>query len=335
MFGGSLDAFRWVEPWDLHKQEGGRVVADAARWLESVRDRPFFAYVHLVDPHWPYYDRGQELIEPALRGFREPLSLYDLLNLPRHARKNRRFRDTPQLRELLARYDEEVRWADRALGELLRALADLGLDGRTLVVIVGDHGEEFFEHSSFGHGHDVYQQLIHVPLVVLWPDDPEFAGMPKRIDRPVSLLDVLPTLTDYLGLPPPPRPIRGHSLRPLLEETHTGPWFPVVSEVLYPRKVIAAYREGPLKVRIKYRHGGGPGKARSVQVFDLSTDPTESSPLPTTDPRVAGVLERANQLHQLAWNARRETFRAPPAPVDAPDPDEDAAARLRALGYVR
>jgi hypothetical protein len=81
----TLDSFRWLEPWDLHKQEGRRIVSDARRWLEDVGDRPFFAYVHLVDPHWPYYDRGQGLVDPAVLGPREPLSVRELLKTPRHA----------------------------------------------------------------------------------------------------------------------------------------------------------------------------------------------------------------------------------------------------------
>ena len=70
-----------------------------------------------------------------------------------------------------------------------------------MVVVLGDHGEEFLEHNGFGHGHDVFQEQIWVPLVFLWPDEERFAAMPARIDRPVSLLDVLPTLLVLFDLP--------------------------------------------------------------------------------------------------------------------------------------
>ncbi|MEE9606255.1 MAG: sulfatase-like hydrolase/transferase, partial [Myxococcota bacterium] len=334
--GRPLDEYRRPERCRIFKEDGLSVLAALRRWLERSTWRPFFAYVHIVDPHWPYYERGFGLIDPELRQLDRRLSVYDLLHLPKRRRTNARLRQTPQLRELVARYDEEVRWADRVFGELRAALAELDLERRTLVVIVADHGEEFFEHDSFGHGHDVYEQLIHVPLAFLWPDDPRFDHMPRRIDEPVSLLDVLPTLSDYLDLPPPPSPIRGHSMRPLLEGTHDGAWFPVFSETLGPGASIGGYREGSLKVRLHYRDDDPPRETSRVQVFDLERDPFESSPLRADEPRVAALVQRAREAHHEVWNERwsRRLNRAR-KPARAPrNASERTRERLRALGYV-
>jgi arylsulfatase A-like enzyme len=332
--GRKKGVMRHTETWKLHKEDGVRITAAARRWLEEVRDQPFFAYVHILDPHWPYYDRGFGLLDAQTRDVAEPFELLKLLNLRRHAAGNARYRGTPLLRELVGRYDEEVRFADRALGELLDALVEQGVDQRTLVVILGDHGEEFFEHNSFGHGHDVYQHLVHVPLIFRWPEEPRFARMPQRVDQPISLLDVLPTLSDYFDLPPPPRPVLGHSLRPLLEESHTGDWHPVVSEVLWPRRAMGSYREGRHKVRLSYNYEAGPLRPSSVQVFDLAADPSESQPLEADDPRVSALVERALRAHHRAFSARPVGRAAADASEDAPDPDVDAVERLRALGYV-
>ena len=328
--GRGFEVLRHLETLRLYKLNGQQLRGPATRWIESRAGRPFFAYVHLIDPHWPYYARGFDFISPSLRRLPTRYSNVDLIQLHNGAPQNTRYRDTPELREMIGRYDEEIRWADQVVGDLVSDLRRLKHDKDTLLVIVGDHGEEFFEHNGFGHGHDVYQEIIHVPLLIRWPDHPRFEAMPARIHEPVSLMDVYPTLIDYLDLPKPPRPLVGRSLRPLLEGTRRGTWWPVVSKAPGPRAVIVSYREGPIKVRIRYERARG--GLRTDVAFNLSRDPDETQPLGRSDRGVQEVVRRARKWFPEHWDASVE----PDDPrVPARPPLEDHSLdQLKALGYL-
>jgi arylsulfatase A-like enzyme len=325
-----LEVFRRVEPWHLHKTPGTTIERQALDWLAKTDRAPFFAYLHVVDPHWPYYDQGFGFVTAELGDLSEPHTLFDLMRLPKSGPRNARLRDKPELRELVARYDEEVRFADAVLGRVLKGLRDLGLDRRTLVIVLGDHGEEFFEHNSFGHGHDVFENLVHVPLVFLWPDDPRFADMPPAVEPPVSLLDVFPTLVDYLGLPPAPTALRGRSLRGLLEGTAAAT--PVLSRAFTQKATIGGYREGHLKVRLRYGRSAPPQETKQVRVYDLEKDPRELRPQAYVgDSRLEELVRRAREEYQGIYSRRRATEPRGSTPeLDEPE----ALRRLRDLGYL-
>lgn len=152
-----------------HRDQGAARVARSARRALSTRpsDRPYFLYLHLMDPHAPYLRRP---------GYRAP---------PRPAGS------------ALARYDSEIVHVDRHL----RALHDaLGWERDTLLVFSSDHGEAFGEHGCHGHPNQLYQELLAVPLLFFAP-----GRLPAgTLQEPVSTLDILPTLRGLLGLPPGP-----------------------------------------------------------------------------------------------------------------------------------
>ena len=166
--GDAWTAYRWMGALRIHKETAPVIAGMADDWIARHRGRAFFLYVHFMDPHWPYYDRDFGLIPNDVRLVADPYSHVDLLRLSDGMPSNARFRGTSQLRELVGRYDEEIRLVDESVGGIVEKLEALGLDSSTFVIVVGDHGEEFFEHNGFGHGHDVYEELIHVPLLLLW-----------------------------------------------------------------------------------------------------------------------------------------------------------------------
>ena len=96
-----------------------------------------------------------------------------------------------------ALYDGEIAFTDRAIGDLVAGLRERGLLGKTLVVLTGDHGEEFFEHQGFGHGHSLFGEVIRVPLLFSCP-----GAVPKggRVNRQVRTIDIMPTVLDLLGV---------------------------------------------------------------------------------------------------------------------------------------
>jgi arylsulfatase A-like enzyme len=153
----------------------------AAQWGRGMRaSRPYFLYMHFLDPHAPYRQ-----------------------NPPWFAATGDAAADR------VAAYDSEIRLVDSVIERLHRALE---WDRDTILIVVADHGEEFGDHGGRGHGQTLFSEMLHVPMIVHAPG--RFA--PRRVAEPVSLLDVLPTLREIAGAPAEARD-EGRSLRPLLE----------------------------------------------------------------------------------------------------------------------
>ena len=110
-------------------------------------------------------------------------------------------------------YDAAVLESDANLGSVIDELKETGRWDETLFILVSDHGEELGDHGGWLHDQSAYDELIRVPLVIRFPGD-EFAG--RRIEGPVSLLDIVPTIMDYLHRPELAANCRGQSLMPLL-----------------------------------------------------------------------------------------------------------------------
>jgi arylsulfatase A-like enzyme/Flp pilus assembly protein TadD len=159
----------------LEERPGTETVALARRWLEAQAGHPWFCWVHVYEPHYPY--------DPP-----EPFAS--------------RFRANPYLGEVGA--------ADAALGPLLEPILSAGKAGRTLVVLTGDHGESLGEHGEATHGILAYEATLRVPLVLYQPR----LLAPRVVSDPVRHVDLLPTILDALALPVPAG-LPGTSLLPL------------------------------------------------------------------------------------------------------------------------
>ena len=215
--GGFVGAFVLDSRWGLHQgfetyddefdlepgeqldlarvQRPGNTVVDAAlAWLQKADERPFFAWVHLYDPHTPY----------------EPPEPY-----------RSRFAGGPS-----RRYDGEVAFADSQVGRLLEWLRASGKDERTIVLVVADHGEGLGSHREEEHGFFIYDYAVHVPLIVRLP-----GGFLRgtRVAAQTRTIDVTPTLLELLGVAPPAR-LDGESLVPLLSGPARSPGTHAYSE---------------------------------------------------------------------------------------------------------
>ncbi len=205
-------------------------------------EKPFFLFVHYSDPHGSYMGH---------RGFKR-------------FGKGR-----------LDRYDGEILFTDHHLGELLASLEPLGLSENTGIVILSDHGEAFKEHGKYWHGHNIHQEEIHVPLIVSGP------GVKAQIiEDPVGLVDVFPTLLDWIGAAEAlPDDMRERSLYPLLRGQSPTPR-PVYAQLLpYPswKQEQHALIHGTMKVMYHRTHN-------LWELYDLSTDPTEQKNLHGSHP---------------------------------------------------
>jgi arylsulfatase A-like enzyme/Flp pilus assembly protein TadD len=259
------------------------VVDRALAWLEQADGRPFFAWVHLYDAHAPY-----EPPEPYRSRFAGRL------------------------------YDGEIALVDTEVGRLLAHLEQHNLASKTVVAVVGDHGEALGEHGELTHGLLLYEGSLRVPLLLAAP-----GVLPSGwvIEEPVGLADIATTLAGLLGQPlssTPERPLDGRDLSGALRARREPPSADLYAETRYPTTFmwspLAALRRGNLKYVAAPR----------PELYDLSSDPEEQHNLL---PAAAG---RETEL--MAALAALASAEGPAAP--APKLDAEARARLESLGYL-
>jgi len=284
-FGLSRDLDVYDSPFDLHsktvadvgdlKRPGAQVAAAAMRWLDQNANSPFFLFLHLYDLHTPY-----EL--PPDQG----------------------------LRRGEAGYEAELSYVDRVIGDFLAFLERRGLLNKSLIVFTSDHGEGLSEHGESTHGYFVYESTLHVPLIFRWPAESKRISQ-DRMAEPASLLDVVPTILDALGLARS-REMRGQSLitRKNSEE--------IYSESLYARNHFGCAALRTLQLgRYKYIDAPKP------ELYDLSNDPRESKNLYTAQQSMA--IDLRKRMMALLAGARV---------AKAGLPAQETMNALRSLGYL-
>jgi arylsulfatase A-like enzyme len=195
-----------AQAFDINGHRTNDLINDAAvSWLANNRHSPFFLFLHYYDNHWDYLapEPYRSLYDPDYTG---PLNGTAIAREPLYSNPP----NEADIRHLIALYDGEVRQTDEDLGQMLAALEEKGLFENSIIVVSSDHGEEFYEHGHTSH-HGVYDELIHVPLVISAPGHES-----RSTDALASQVDILPTVLDYLGIPVPAL-CRGKSLRPVIE----------------------------------------------------------------------------------------------------------------------
>jgi arylsulfatase A-like enzyme len=278
-----------MTPLDGRNADG--TTRDALKWIDTLGDRPFFMFVHYFDPHLSYsppapYDQH---FDPGYEG-----RIGDSFDLEGFSRvRDVMFEELKVLsaadwNHIVSLYDGEIAFTDKAIDDLLKGLKDRELRDNTLIVFLSDHGEEFYEHGGFEHGHSLYNELIRVPLMFSLP-----GVLPEgvRLSRQVRLLDVAPTVLDILGMESPLH-FEGVSLKPLLE----GTGMPTVRDgCLLPHSI--AYSEaimhGPeiksvSAYPMKLVHHMATGQE---MVFDLEDDPEEMRNLVGSEPDISAGLD--------------------------------------------
>ncbi len=290
-----------------------RLVDEAVRWLDAHGGERFFLYVHMMSPHHPYDP------PPPFDRFVPDRAYRPVKNYPR---KSYRFFERgdamapDDLADLVGRYDGDVLYADTELGRLLDALERRGLAASTAVLVTADHGEEFFDHGNWGHGQSVYEELVHVPLLLRLPSA---AARTARVHTPVSHADVVPTLLALAGVPAVPA-LTGRSLALAPDGEPTRGDHALV-ELLYRYGEARALVQGTQK--LVQLHDGD---RRQSLLFDLASDPFEARPAPSDGP--VGAALAAELERRLAVAARDRSAGSDAAP------DDDARTRLRDLGYA-
>jgi arylsulfatase A-like enzyme len=220
-------------------------------------------------------------------------------------------------------YDGEVTYHDTYLGAFIERLKHLGLYDKTVIVVTADHGEEFYDHQSYGHGHSLYQELIHVPWIMRYP-----GATPRRVSGTVSTVDIAPTLLAGVGVPVP-AVMEGSDRMPQVLGASTPALSAAVSDFLDDRRAV---RAGRWKLVLR---------DLTPTLFDLERDPEELTELDLSEHPVAlrycrillgqflGALDRGDWLNPDPPGRSLE-LKGDDAVID-----DATAAGLRALGYAR
>jgi arylsulfatase len=190
---------RALAPGWLPSDRADVVRVRAERWLDGARDRPFFLWLHFLDPHAPYGDRDGEstsLVHDlmALQGPGGLGAPFRAVGLLRAGEYRPGPDDRRRIEEL---YRQDVAWADREIVGLLDFLDARGLRARTAVVFTADHGEEFWDHGGVEHGRTLYEEVLHVPLVIV---PPQTAPAPTTRDDLTTAVDLAPTIAALAGI---------------------------------------------------------------------------------------------------------------------------------------
>jgi arylsulfatase A-like enzyme len=312
---------RGFERYDEDIRGFGSTFGPVEEWVRGIEDESFFLFLHSYDIHLPYDPPAPFDSMFTAAGYDGPVRGDTTKELAQKVRRRKDYEnftgsvDVPlaDQRQFSDLYDGGIRYTDQYVARLVSLLRELDLWNRTVVVLFSDHGEEFWDHGSVAHGHTLYQELIHVPLVFYVPG---LKGL--RVDAAVGLVDVAPTLLELAGIEAP-ETFLGNSLLPGMQGTENFEARDQISEIGRQRSLTRL----PWKIIVDLKTG-------SLELYDVVEDPGETRRLESEHPEMAAELN-ARLLEILAGSE------------DA-DLDMDAAAekvqdaelreQLRALGYI-
>lgn len=299
------------EIWSL--REGRPISADEfiepfERWIQQVRHHRFFGYLHIREPHWPYRPPRQFMD----RFHQNPA--FDLRDLNPFV--------IPPVEEqarIRAAYDANLAFADAQLGTMLGLLRSMDLFDNTIIVILADHGEAFWQHGKQGHNHQVTEDTARIPLIIRFPGEHDWQG--KREPYVVGSIDLLPTFADIFSFSSKELSYNGQSLLPFMvsQKVPTGRYrlTQTSSQSLY----------GIRSDEFKYIYHAQ-GRRSEDEFFHLVSDPNERVNAIQEYP-ISSAYYRTELKKTLKQLERFRSASKQNAVIDRETEEE-----LQALGYV-
>jgi arylsulfatase len=312
-----FEHFEFVDRKPKDRLESGAHLTDAViAWLESraADERPFFAYLHYMDPHVsyvapePYYSKYTAGIDSELGGhYHEMVPFHEGEKVPTPA----------DIEKLLALYDAEIEYWDSQFGRLVDHLAAQGLLDNTVIAVTADHGEAFWEHGMLSHK-GLFDENIRVPMIIGGPD-----VKPQRFREWVQQMDLAPTLADLARVP------KGRHWVAISHAAAVRGEAPVTEQIVYSEFAGERTIIEPSGLKLLLGHG-------EPQLFDLETDPREQVNL--GDP-ADSERYRAEDMERLTAELDRiiaagEALRSQFTPADQTELTADQVEALKALGYL-
>lgn len=301
-----------------HDVTNPRVYERVRGWLDRRDERPFFLFLHLWDVHFDFIPPPpfDTMFDPGYSGTHDGRDFFfnPAVNAQMPAR---------DLAHLIALYDGEIAWTDEHVGMILGDLDRLGLTDATLIVVTSDHGTAFFEHGQKAHRNGLWDELIHVPLILRFPGRLP-AGL--RVAQQVRTIDIVPTVLALVGAPPVGN-LMGRSVLPLMSpatEAQYDTRVPAVSELNTLGYELTSFRRAEFKVIFDARSDRG-------YVFDLLADPGETSSL--TD-KMTPLVQRALSETRAARRWLKAFAELHPYAGLPPQLPEGLRRQLEGFGYL-
>lgn len=333
-FSKGFDSYTQTGGGILKRDSAERLGQTVCNWLDRNKDNNFFLFLHTYQPHDPY--NSPSPYNTMFLAHNAPWRSINLLHYL--GGKNGVFKPlSPEKRgNIIGLYDGEIRYTDEKLVKpLLKKLKQLEIWEQTMIILTSDHGEEFYEHKGWEHGHTLYDELLKVPLVIKFPEG-KFAG--QRIQGIVRLIDVMPTILDQLNINFAHYNLDGKSLFPLIkgkEEKDRIFLADLGSNVVgshIPQKI--AINRGKIKLILNHKFSKEdkefftypPPEIDPVEVYNLEKDALETHNIAEHYPQfVHQLIKQINGLYEQAQ--KRKKFK--------PKINERTEQQLRALGYIR
>ncbi len=289
--------------------DAGWVNSNFKKWALKKPKKPFFAYLHYMEPHRPYQPRSpflKKFVDPEYNGpdYVAPPMEKGIVKIIAPLMRAKELPEKERL-HLINKYDAEIADFDSCFDDLLDFLKDNHLYDNTLIVLTSDHGEEFYEHGAWEHGHSLFQEIIHVPLIVKLPDNKSAGAV---LNGTCSHVDILPTILELVGINPWQH-LQGISLAPPIKSSgNEWPGNPAISDFKSQKNYLSSYIDGQKKVI----HIETPDK-NIWYMFDLEKDPQEIKSIhdennPDQDKMKIKMKERINHYKKNSFDEQTTTL---------------------------
>lgn len=307
-----------LAPSRYHRGGTEQVTRAARHWLEQHRDGPFFLWIHYFDPHVPYSPP-----ERFLPAGKVPPGIGTSFDQHVQVVAGTRLLTAEEREWVRQLYLAEVRYLDEQVGLLMDDLKRLGLYEEALIVFTSDHGEEFWEHGAYQHGHSMYDEVVGVPLLVKFPHGSHRGAYSLRVSNQF----VMPTIAEVCGLRPQRACYSAPSLAALAAGRRPAPEQSMLVQAgtCYQEELEAVIFHGDYKL---IRRLG----THREELFNLRSDPRESRCLLASAPAQAAAGRRA--LEEAREHLRQVRACYQPAERRAPEAGRERLRQLKSLGYL-
>ena len=288
------------------------------KWLKSNYRKDFFLWIHYLDPHAPYAP-PKEFLPPG----NPPPTVGTYFDRIRDIRGGFFFPSYIEKEWIKKLYGSEVRYVDDNVGKILNTLRELKMYDDSLIILTSDHGEEFWEHGGYEHGHTLYNELLRVPLIIKLPQS-RFKG---QIDVMVQTHSIMPTILDLCNINYDAKSLSVSSLSSLWEK---NPAVYVEQPIISSAPIYYEDRESLIFDGLKYIHFLITNRE---ELYDLTRDPKEQISLAYQN---QGALQRARDiLRESDAKARKLRQYYHIDKGTQVELDQKTIQELKSLGYVK
>ncbi|MBN1224477.1 MAG: sulfatase [Candidatus Aminicenantes bacterium] len=321
---GFAKGFDWYEdvPERSPKNEAEMLLATTASWVKENQEKPFFLFLHTFQIHGPYDSPA-----PWNKAFLSDDAKWEkigLMNFLESHGKDYPFTQA-EIENIVSLYDGEILYTDEMLiNPLVSLMKDLGIYDNSLIIITSDHGEEFNDHGGWLHSQTVYEEMLHVPLMIKFPNS-RFKG--ESVKTRCRLIDIMPTILEIASADYDKKSIDGESLMSLISGKESQDRI-FISDVAYknipvPCPVLIATNRNSQKFIFEKSESG----VKDIQVYDLDKDSKEKNNLfRMLRDKIEAVNASLEEYYAKKFEIKRN--------LDEAQQDERLKEKLKALGYI-